>query len=490
MSVLLGTTGVANAQVVANGSCGTSATWELTGTPPNYTLTISGTGYMANYSAGSSTPWNSYRTQMTSVSISGVTNIGLYAFAGCPSLASVTIPSSVTYISSYAFQSCSSLTSVTIPSSVTTIDVYAFTGCTSLASVTIPSSVTYIGSGAFRNCTGLTEINVDAVNANYASVDGVLFNKTKTTLIQYPTGKLGAYTIPSSVTTIGEFAFSTCTNLASVTIPDGVTTIGTSAFYGCTSLASVTIPSSATTIGSQAFYNCSGLTEISVEAANANYASVDGVLFNKTKTTLIQYPAGKQDAAYTIPSSVTTIREDAFYGCTSLASITILSGVTTIGTQAFWNCTSLASVSIPSSVTTIGSSAFDGCTSLASVTIPSSVTTIGSSAFAYCTGLTRVYNLKPAPQSINSDVFYNVPISNVSLYVIDNTAKAAYSSAPVWQGFKEVLVIVVSATGVTLDKSVTTLVVGGQETLTPSIAPLTAPTRMLRGAVATRVLLR
>jgi hypothetical protein len=238
-----------------------------------------------------------------------VTTIGRTAFARCTSLTSVTIPDSVTTIELGAFSGCTRLTSVTIPQGVTTIGQSAFSGCTRLTSVTIPGSVTTFGDYAFSDCSSLTGITVDTSNANYSSQDGVLFNKNKTTLIKYPQGKNGSYSIPGSVTTIGTQAFVYCTSLNSITIPGSVITSGDSAFYNCTSLNSITIP-----------------------------------------------------------SSVITIEQSAFDGCTGLTSVTIQQGINTIGDFAFGGCTSLTSVTIPDSVTTIGGGAFAGCTSLTSVT--------------------------------------------------------------------------------------------------------------------------
>ena len=273
-------------------------------------------------------------TSLTSVTIpNSVTSIGFSAFYDCDSLTSVTIPDSVTSIISYAFCDCDSLTSVTIPDSVTSIGNYAFFHCTSLTSVTIPDSVTSIGNYAFSFCDSLTSINVDQNSTKYCSVDGVLFNKDKTTLIQCPAGKtFTAYSIPDSVTSIGDYAFFYCTRLTSVIIPDSVTSIGNYAFYNCTSLTTVTIPNSVTTIGNQAF--CS---------------------------------------------------------CTSLTLVTIGDSVTSIGDSAFCDCDSLTSVTIPDSVTSIGDYAFSSCDSLTSVTIPDSVTGIGDSAFYYCNKLTDVW---------------------------------------------------------------------------------------------------
>ena len=164
-----------------------------------------------------------------------------------------------------------------------------------------------------------------------------------------------------SVTTIGQWAFYSCISLASIDIPNSVTTIGESAFASCESLASIDIPNSVTTIGEQAFASCTSLASISVASDNPNYIGIDGVLFNKDKTMIVIYPAGKDGSVYTIPNSVTTIGEYAFAYCSSLASIDIPNSVTTIGKYAFAYCSSLASVNIPNSVTTIGEYAFDGC---------------------------------------------------------------------------------------------------------------------------------
>ena len=235
-------------------------------------------------------------SSLTSVTIpNSVTSIGAYAFYRCTGLTSVTIPNSVTSIGDHAFDGCSGLTSVTIPNSVTSIGDHAFYKCSGLTSVTIGNSVTSIGAGAFDGCSGLTSINVASDNSNYCLVDGVLFNKDKTTLILYPGGKQGAYTIPNSVTSIGEYAFAGCTGLVSVTIPNSVTSIGNWAFSYCSGLTSVRIGNSVTSIRNGAFLFCNGLTSITCEAVTPPTMSCVFSGFDKS-TCVLYVPAGSVTA--------------------------------------------------------------------------------------------------------------------------------------------------------------------------------------------------
>ncbi|MDR0604902.1 MAG: leucine-rich repeat domain-containing protein [Bacteroidales bacterium] len=263
---------------------------------------------------------------------------------------------------------------------VTSIEESAFMDCTGLISINIPHSVTEIRNEAFSACNNLIRIDVEASNPRYSSIDGVLFNKSQTVLLKYPAGRGGNYIIPDSVTSIDKFAFSGCKGLSSITIPHLVTEIGDNPFSGC-----------------------SNLTGIDVDPNNPSYNSIDGVLFNKSQTILLKYPAGKK-GNYIIPDSIMSIGKFAFSGCKGITSINIPNSVISIDYGAFKNCTNLMSVSIPNSVTSIDG-VFSGCKGLTSINIPNTVTSIGSSAFSDCTGLTSI-SIPNSVTYIGDEAFY------------------------------------------------------------------------------------
>jgi hypothetical protein len=389
-----------------------------------------------------------------------VTDIETKAFYECTGINNVTIPGSVTNIEDQAFFECTGLGAITvdtnnpvfssvagvlfnrsqttliqypgalgaytIPSSVTMIGSHAFDACYNLTSVTIPNSVTNIGDAAFNNCFGLTAITVDVPSAAYSSVDGVLFDQSQTTLILYPLGKPGGYMVPNGVASIGPYAFHYCTSLTNLTIPDSVTNIGTYAFLQCTSLTNLAIGFGVTSMGTGAFYDCTSLTSITIS---------DGV--TTIGDSAFEYCTSLP--SMTFPDSVTRIGDDAFSSCSSLTNITIPSSVTTIGDGAFSWCGSLSGVKISNGVLSIGAGAFSVCSSLTSVSIPGSVTSIKEGAFSACTSLTEITvdALNPAYTSVSGVLFNKAQTTllqcpaakAVAIYTITNTVTSIGSGA-------------------------------------------------------------
>ena len=398
---------------------------------------------------------------LTNVDLSDVTIVAYTGVEGTNENTSIStypaneIPAEAFYILPCRGQN--HIISIILPATITSIEYYAFRYCNYLTAIKIPSSVTNIGFVAFESCSAF--INVDANNLNYSSIDGVLFNKDKTTIIQCPVSRTGNYIIPSSVTSIPDFTFSECNSLTSVTIPSSVTSIASYAF------------------------DCSAL--INVNENNTKYSSIDGVLFNKEQTKLIHCPTSKAES-YMIPSSVISIEGDAFRYCSRLASVTIPSSVKTIGSSAFNSCNSLTTITIPSSVNSIEGATFANCSGLKSVTIPSSVTIIKGSAFSFCSSLTTVtipssviyieddafnncsgltsvtipysvtsigscvfyncnklssiyvYPISPVNLNSSHDVFFNVNKTNCTLYV-PYGSKSAYQAANQWKDFKNIV---------------------------------------------------
>lgn len=227
-----------------------------------------------------------------------VTSLGDFVCYDCTGLSTVTFGAGLTSIGSQAFYDCTSLNNLTFPSNITTIGSQAFFQCTALTSVSIPASITTLGSDAFGLCTSVTAFTVDPSNPAYSSLNGVLFDKAQDTLIEFPGGAGGTYTIPAGVVTIGD-AFSDNTNLTGVVIPGSVTTVGNSAFAECSALSSVTFGNGVNTIEAAAFDACTNLTSV------------------------------------TIPSSVTSIQDEAFASCSDLVSATFNGNAPSMGSGVF-----------------------------------------------------------------------------------------------------------------------------------------------------------
>lgn len=282
-----------------------------------------------------------YKTGMNTVTLPRtIKQIGYNAFYGCTGLTAVYVPDIASWCNisfpygSYEYRASplyyahnlyinnQLVENIVIPDTITTISTYAFFGCTSITSISIPSSVEYIGDEALANCGNLSSINVDEANLMYSSADGVLFNKDKTTLLQVPVGKQGAYVIP-----------------------DGTTTVGRGAFSYCTDITDVTIPSSIKTFEQSAFEECSGLTAVRISDIK-DWCSID---FN-----------------YDTASNPLHVAHDLYINNVLTRQITIPSEVTSIPTSAFYRC-SLTSLILPATLTEIGAHAFSECAQLDTV---------------------------------------------------------------------------------------------------------------------------
>ncbi|MBP5629056.1 MAG: leucine-rich repeat protein [Bacteroidaceae bacterium] len=421
-------------------------------------------------------------SNLTSVVIPNtVTSLGSYAFGSCSKLTSITIPNSVTSIGGYAFYQCGKLESVTLSSSLTSIGTYAFGKCTKLMSIDIPNSVTTISSHAFYGCTSLNEI-----------------------------------VIPGSITTIQNYSFSGCTGLTSVSIPSSVTRINQGAFQNCSSLATISIPSSVTYINDDAFKSCSSLIAVHI----SDLAAWCGINFSSTSANPLQvaqhlYLNGEEIISLTIPSSVTSVGQYAFYGLMSLTSVTIPNTVTSIGASAFSGCSGLTAVhisdlaawcrisfgnayanplniaphlylngeeitslAIPSSITSLTTYAFTGWTGLTSVTIPSTVTKIGNNTFDGCTGLTEVIVERTTPASINAYTFRDVP---ATLYV-PSSAVTSYQAASYWKNFSDIQPI-----SVALNHSSIGANINDTQTLVATVTPASYASNLTWGSDNTSI---
>lgn len=240
-----------------------------------------------------------------------------------------------------------------------------YSGKTTISSIVLPTTLTSIGSYAFANCIGITSITIPAT---ITSIEDYAF---------FGCSGLLSLTIPNSVSTIGSYAFCSCASLSSLTISNAITSIKEWTFGNCPSLTSVTIPSSVSSIGDYAFFGCSKLSGINIPSVVKSIG--EGAFDSCSGLTSI-----------TIPGSVVSIKTGTFSNCTGLTSVIIPNEVDSIGDWAFSNCTKLSGVNIPSSVSSVGSGAFYGCTSISSIDIPNSVTSIGEDAFGNCTGITRL----------------------------------------------------------------------------------------------------
>jgi|GEM_PF-4794482 len=381
---------------------------------------------------------------LQSVKIIGTDIIGDGAFMDCPNLQSVVVPYGVTWIGGSVFKNDAGLTSVKLPETVESSLLSVFNGCTSLKTVNIPKKVEVLND-IFTNCSSLEEIDIpDAVTSiggfkGCTSLKSIELPDNVTTIYDGAfegCTALESVKMPPAVTKMGRYIFRNCSSLAELAVPAGVKKLGASMFDGCTALRSVTLsegletidqyafrnsgvgtltlPDSVTAMETNCLNNCNALTElnigsgfllgqyqrftslastsscpalqrINVSEDNANYTSVDGIVYDKDKTTVLRCPAA-WSGSLTLPESVTTIGEDAFYNCKAVTKVVMREGVQAINSSGFESCTALKEVILPVGLRSIGYQAFDG-SGLERVSVPDSVTELGKEVFDHCRSL-------------------------------------------------------------------------------------------------------
>ena len=354
---------------------------------------------------------------------------------------------------------------ITVP--VTMIGEQAFIDREKITEVNIPSSIKSIGNLAFNGCISLTSFNVNSKNANFCSENGILFNKAKTTLLQYPPAKADTgYSIPDGVTKIEDWAFYDCNKLTVMTIPSSVATIGEYALNFCTGLTELFVHATTPpTVGTNAFMNVNLTIPVYVPAASLDaykaaagwkdFTNLQALVTEFTVDNLkykvadhideveltgyVTEPTGKLDIPATVTYgsktySVTSIVNMAFSGCSSLTEVTIPASVTSVGSSVFYGCSSLTQATIGDGLTVISLSMFTNCKALEKLVIGKGVTEINNYAFASCYNLKEITVLASNPPSVSSDKVFNYVSRDIPVYV-PSEALAAYKAANVWKEF-------------------------------------------------------
>ncbi len=366
----------------------------------DFTFTLTDKGYSIDrYNGKDSNPYiPSY------INGENVFRIGSYAFSENDYIKEINIPDSITDINVGAFENLKNLVKINLPDSVTSIGKDAFSQDKKLTTVNISKNVQMIGSTCFDQDTALTAVNVDPNNLYFSSLDGVLFDKKQTELIEYPEGKTEeSYTVPNTVEKIGSYSFRSA-KLSAVILSDNVETIDFAGFEYMANLEQVTVSENLTSFGESSFIGCDKLTSFIVNDNNKNYSSIDGVLYNKNQTELVRYPQAKTTDLYTIPDSVQTIGYQAFFSA-DIKEIEIPISVTEIMSGAFQD-SSLSSIHIPDGITTIASDTFRADSKLANVSLPDSIQSIGDNAFGGCNSLTN-FTISKNVTSIGTNIFYD-----------------------------------------------------------------------------------
>ena len=334
------------------------------------------------------------RDSLKSLSTLDISAVSIAAYTGKEGTVSFT--STDTYypsntIPQYAFSAKKTLKSIVFPTTAVTIGGGSFANCEGLITVSIPANISTVGTGAFTASSGM--FNVDPANKWYTSIDGVLYTKDQTKLVQCPITKLGSFSIPSTVKSLGDGAFGSCIGLTEIIIPTSVSSFGDYTFAQCGSLTSLTIPSAdVLALGSYLFYGCVNLSSITLPNS-----------IRTIGTSCFRSCVGL--SSIELPTQLTSIGATAFYGCTKLNAIKLPEFITSVEDYAFSNCVAISTINFGPSIATFGDNVFEGCVSLTDVTLPSSVTAIGNNAFSGCTKLSSAV-IQGKYATLGNNAFY------------------------------------------------------------------------------------
>ena len=306
-----------------------------------------------------------------------VTSLGENIFI-LASLNYISIPQAVRSIGAYCFYGATVDTKFDLPDSLRTIGENAFLFLGGIDRITIPALVDNIGERAFSSMPDLQTLEVDSTNEHYSSFDGALYNKDRTSLLCAPAGKMGVFTIPVGVTTVGKLAFEYC-KYHEVVIPNTVTVLKDAAFWGSEYLAILHIPASVTFIDGGIFAGCKSLYNLTIDSLNQNYVIIDRAIYSSNRDTLVSHHLAKDD----IVVGCKVVGANAFATTSLLRSVEFSEGVESIQYGVF-QMSKLRSVTLPQTLKTIGEYAFGGCHSITNMTIPNSVTELGREVFAGC----------------------------------------------------------------------------------------------------------
>jgi hypothetical protein len=424
---------------------------------------------------------------LTNISIpQKITIISSNAFLNCTGLTSIILPNKANGILDSAFYGCTGLTNITIPASVVRIESYAFMNCSNLTGVyfegnapeaKFPSewSLNNANRATVYYCAGTTgwdsyyeywptalwdkteapDLSYQQIGAAYtiigylgtggnvnipATINGLPVTSIADYAFTYSFGtstttNITSVSLPNTITSIGNYAFSRCVALTNITIPDSVKNIGYHAFYGCTALTDIIILPGLTTIGSEMFLGCTALKNIMIpdsvttigDAAFQNCISLTSITLPNSVLN-IGSSAFSDCASLTniaLPETAASMGAQCFSNCVALGNVVIPNGITNIEGGTFYHCGNLTSVVIPDSILNIGSNAFFNCGSLSGVAIPASVTNIASRAFGYCSNIKRVEFEGNAPAFVAADAFTSCNYATV-YYHLGTTGWGSY----------------------------------------------------------------